>query len=262
MPPMATATSIEWTQATWNPVRGCSRISPGCQHCYAERMAHRFSGPGMPYEGLTRASSIGPQWTGRLRLVPEALDEPSRWRAPKLVFVNSMSDLFHDEVPEAFVRQVFDAMRRAPQHRFQILTKRADRLAALGPRLPWPENVWMGVSVESAQYTWRLDRLRSTPARVKFVSLEPLLSAIPNLDLTELDWAIVGGESGPDARPMQPAWVRDIRRRCRTHGVAFFFKQWGGVQKARAGRLLDGREYNEMPTGAMDGRRGEVSVRG
>jgi len=216
----------------------------------------------MPYEGLTRAASTGPQWTGKLRLVHEALGEPARWRTPRLVFVNSMSDLFHEAVPYEFVRQVFDAMCAAPQHRFQVLTKRADRLASLAARLPWPDNVWMGVSVESDRYVSRLDQLRSTPARVKFVSLEPLLSALPNLDLSGLDWAIVGGESGPNARPMRPEWVRDIRRRCRTHGVAFFFKQWGGVQKARAGRLLDGREYNEMPAGAVHERRGEVSVRG
>jgi protein gp37 len=244
---MATATSIEWTETTWNPVRGCSRLSAGCQHCYAERMAHRFSGPGMPYEGLTRRSSVGPQWTGRIRLVREALDEPLRWRSPRLVFVNSMSDLFHEDVPLEFIESVFATMRLASHHRFQVLTKRADRLADLAPRLDWPPNVWMGVSVESDKFTWRIDRLRSTDAAVKFLSLEPLLSALPGLNLDGIDWAIVGGESGPSARPMKAAWVRDLKRQCAKSKVPFFFKQWGGVVKSRAGRLLDGREYNEMP---------------
>lgn len=257
---MATATSIEWTETTWNPVRGCSRLSPGCQHCYAERMAHRFSGKGMPYEGLTRASSVGPQWTGKIKLVHEALDEPLRWRNSKLVFVNSMSDLFHEDVPDDFIQSVFATMRAASQHRFQVLTKRADRLAELAPTLPWPRNVWMGVSVESEKYTWRIDRLRTTRAQVKFVSLEPLLSALPGLNLDGIDWAIVGGESGPSARPMDAAWVRDIRRQCQSSGVAFFFKQWGGVIKSRAGRLLDGREYNGMPEAVRE--RGRVQVRG
>ncbi len=216
----------------------------------------------MPYEGLTRSSSVGPQWTGRVKLVHEALDEPLRWRSPQLVFVNSMSDLFHDEVPDTFIRSVFATMRAASHHRFQVLTKRADRLAALASSLPWTENIWMGVSVESEAYTGRLDLLRSTGAKVKFVSLEPLLSGLPSLNLSGIDWAIVGGESGPSARPMEASWVRDIRRRCRSSGVPFFFKQWGGVQKARTGRLLDGREYNEMPVGELHERRGAVSVRG
>lgn len=261
MRPVATATSIEWTETTWNPIRGCSRVSPGCQHCYAERMAHRFSGPGMPYEGLTRPAVSGPQWTGTVRLVPEALTEPLRWRTSRLVFVNSMSDLFHEKVPDTFIRAVFETMVSATQHRFQVLTKRAARLAALAPSLPWPNNVWMGVSVESDAYTARVDALRETPAKVKFVSLEPLLSGLPSLDLQGIDWAIVGGESGPAARPMHPAWVRAIRRTCRGAGVAFFFKQWGGVNKGRAGRLLDGREYNEFPGEVGDGRRG-VPLRG
>ncbi|PZR06652.1 MAG: hypothetical protein DI536_29485 [Archangium gephyra] len=244
---MATATSIEWTETTWNPVRGCSRLSAGCQHCYAERMAHRFSGPGMPYEGLTRPSSVGPQWTGKIKLVHEALDEPLRWRASRLVFVNSMSDLFHEDVPVEFIKSVFATMTAASQHRFQVLTKRADRLAELAPQLHWPRNVWMGVSVESDKFTWRIDRLRSTNAHVKFLSLEPLLSALPDMNLENIDWAIVGGESGPSARPMEAAWVRDIKRQCAVAKVPFFFKQWGGVVKSRAGRLLDGREYNGMP---------------
>ena len=223
-------------------------------------MAHRFSGPGLPYEGLTRPAVSGPQWTGEVRLVPEALGEPLRWRSPRLVFVNSMSDLFHEKVPETFIRAVFETMVEASQHRFQVLTKRSERLAALAPKLPWPENVWMGVSVEADRFTPRVDDLRATPAQVKFVSLEPLLSALPSLDLTGIDWAIVGGESGPSARPMKPEWVRAIRRACRSTGVAFFFKQWGGVLKGRAGRRLDGREYNEFPGEGRDERRRGVPV--
>ncbi len=178
-----------------------------------------------------------------------------------------MSDLFHDDVPDAFIKAIFWTMKEARQHRFQILTKRADRLAEIGPKLDWPENVWMGVSVESDQYTWRIDRLRGTPAAVKFLSLEPLLTALPSLSLHQIDWVIVGGESGPNARPMKAEWVRDIRRRCRTSGVPFFFKQWGGVRKSATGRLLDGREYNEMPRGRdersrrLQVRRGEEAER-
>ena len=244
---MATASSIEWTETTWNPVRGCTRLSPGCQACYAERMAHRFSGPGGPYEGLTRTSRTGPKWTGKLALVDEALTEPLRWRRPRLVFVNSMSDLFHDAVPLAFIEQVFATMQRASQHTFQILTKRADRLAEMAPRLSWPRNVWMGVSVESADYLWRIDRLREVPATVRFLSLEPLLGPLPSLSLDGIHWVIVGGESGPGARPMEASWVREIRRACRRDDVPFFFKQWGGVRKKAQGRSLDGRIYDEMP---------------
>lgn len=247
MPLVATATSIEWTETTWNPVRGCARISPGCEHCYAERMAHRFSGAGMPYEGLTRPSRRGPKWTGRVKLVHHAIREPLSWRQPRLVFVNSMSDLFHDDVPDEFIESVFDTMKRASKHTFQVLTKRADRLHAIAPRLPWPSNVWMGVSVESAAYTWRIDRLRATDAAIKFLSLEPLLGPLSDLEVGGIDWVIVGGESGPGARPMEKAWVRDIRCQCRGASVPFFFKQWGGVQKSKTGRLLDGRTYDEMP---------------
>lgn len=259
---MATVTSIEWTETTWNPVRGCARISPGCEHCYAERMAHRFSGPGMPYEGLTHASKVGPKWTGRVRLVHEALHEPLGWRQPRVVFVNSMSDLFHEDVPDEFIASVFDTMERASIHTFQVLTKRADRLLALAPRLTWSPNVWMGVSVESATHAWRIDRLRSTGALTKFLSLEPLLGPLPGLDLRGIDWAIVGGESGPGCRPMDAAWVHDIRRQCAAARVAFFFKQWGGIQKKRAGRSLDGRTYDEMPIRerASDERRRRVAL--
>jgi protein gp37 len=244
---VANASTIEWTETTWNPVRGCARISPGCEHCYAERMAHRFGGKGMPYEGLTRASRTGPRWTGRLRLVDDAIGEPLRWRKPQLVFVNSMSDLFHDAVPEPFIRDVFETMAAAERHTFQILTKRADRLAELGSRLPWPANVWMGVSVESRKYLGRIDHLRTVPAHVRFLSLEPLLGPLPSLELSGIHWVIVGGESGPGARPMRKAWVREIRQKCRQRHVPFFFKQWGGVQKKTAGRRLDGRTYDEMP---------------
>lgn len=244
---MATVTSIEWTETTWNPVRGCARISPGCERCYAERMAHRFSGEGLPYEGLTRASKRGPKWTGRVRLVHEALREPLGWRQPRVVFVNSMSDLFHEDVPDDFIAAVFETMARASHHTFQVLTKRADRLLATAPQLPWPANVWMGVSVESADYVWRIARLRETGAAVKFLSLEPLLGPLPDLELRGIDWAIVGGESGPGARPMEAAWVREIRQQCVASRVAFFFKQWGGTQKKLAGRSLDGRTYDEMP---------------
>jgi len=255
---VATQTSIEWTETTWNPVRGCTRISPGCEHCYAERMAHRFSGPGMPYEGLTRRSRQGPTWTGRVRLVYDALDEPLAWRQPRVVFVNSMSDLFHDDVPDMFISAVFDTMSRATAHTFQVLTKRADRLLRLAQHLPWPANVWMGVSVESASYAWRIDRLRATNAAVKFLSLEPLLGPLPDLDLSGIGWVIVGGESGPGCRPMESAWLRGIRQQCVDARVAFFFKQWGGIQKKRAGRLLDSRTYDEMPSrpgGMHEGRR-------
>jgi len=244
---MSTVSSIEWTESTWNPVRGCARVSPGCEHCYAERMAHRFSGEGRPYEGLTVLGKKGPRWTGRVRLVEKALDEPLRWRRPRLVFVNSMSDLFHERVPLDFIERVFATMRTAEQHTFQVLTKRADRLVELADQLLWPDNVWMGVSVESDEYAWRIDRLRQVPARVRFLSLEPLLGPLPQLALDGIHWVIVGGESGPGARPMEEAWVRSIRRQCVAAEVPFFFKQWGGVRKSAAGRELDGRSYDEMP---------------
>ena len=244
---MSRTTSIEWTQTTWNPVRGCTRVSPGCQHCYAERMAHRFSGAGMPYEGLTRSSSTGPRWTGKVKLVHDLLREPLRWKEPRLVFVNSMSDLFHESVPETFIQQVFAIMRAATRHTFQILTKRADRLRELAPRLPWPGHIWMGVSVESAAFTSRIARLRETHAAVKFLSIEPLLGPMGVLELSGIDWLIVGGESGPGARPMNANWVRAIRDQCLDGGVPFFFKQWGGIRKKDQGRLLDGRTHDEMP---------------
>ncbi len=231
------ASNIEWTEATWNPTRGCDKISPGCKHCYAATFAERFRGvSGHPYErGFD------------LRLVPEKLDEPLRWRKPRTIFVNSMSDLFHQGVPDDYIQKVFDVMRRASWHTFQVLTKRSDRLAELDPVLPWAPNIWMGVSVESDEYRGCVDDLRRTRAQVKFLSVEPLLGPLPALNLQGISWVIVGGESGPQARPMDPAWARDVRDQCVAAGVRFFFKQWGGVHKKAAGRELDGRTWDEMP---------------
>lgn len=234
---MAQGSGIEWTESTWNPVTGCNKISPGCKHCYAERMAERLQAMGQPNyrDGFA------------LTLQPQMLELPLRWSRPQTIFVNSMSDLFHEAVPQPYVQQVFDVMRRAHWHRFQVLTKRADRLAELSPELAWPTNVWMGVSVESADYVHRIDALRRTGAHVKFLSLEPLLGPLHGLELANIDWVIVGGESGPRARPVDPAWVTDLRDQCRRAGVAFFFKQWGGKNKKKAGRLLEGRTWDELP---------------
>lgn len=234
---MALKSSIEWTEATWNPTTGCTKISPGCKHCYAERMALRLQAMGQPN-----------YVTGfKLAVHEDVLELPLRWKKPQVIFVNSMSDLFHKDVPVAFIQRMFDVMRRAHWHRFQLLTKRSDRLASLSRRLDWPGNVWMGVSIESDDYTFRIDHLRSTGAKVKFLSLEPLLGPLPDLNLTGMDWVIVGGESGPRARAMNPEWVTDLRDQCQRAGVPFFFKQWGGVQKKKAGRILDGRTWDEMP---------------
>lgn len=276
---MSDRSSIEWTQATWNPVTGCDKVSPGCAHCYAETFAERFRGvPGHHYEqGFDLRL-----WPGRLKL-------PLTWRTPRLVFVNSMSDLFHHEVPDTFIWQVFEVMEEAHWHTFQVLTKRAERLAQLAPRLPWPPNVWMGVSIENRRFVGRADSLRRVPAGVRFISAEPLLGPLDSLCLTGIDWLIVGGESGPRARPMHPAWARRLRDQCRKASVAFFFKQWGAhvpedqmigtahgslaivdgqgrrrhaaasvpgsewarlrrVGKGAAGRLLDGREWSELPS--------------
>lgn len=234
---MAAGSSIEWTEATWNPVTGCTKISPGCKHCYAERMARRL-------EAMGQANYRN---GFRLTLQPQMLELPLHWRRSRLVFVNSMSDLFHEDVPLDYVRQVFDVMERASWHTFQVLTKRADRLRHLGGSLSWPRNVWMGVSVESDRYLGRIDGLRATGAQVKFLSLEPLLGPLPTLEFEGIDWVIVGGESGPRARPMDARWVMDIRDRCHEAQVPFFFKQWGGTRKNRTGRLLEGRLWNEMP---------------
>jgi len=237
---MAGRSGIEWTESTWNPVTGCSKVSPGCGRCYAERMARRLAGMGNPrYRNGFRVT-----------LHPDLLGVPARWRKPQMVFVNSMSDLFHPAVPLDFIGQVFEAMEEAHHHIFQVLTKRAERLAELAPLLPWPGNVWMGVTVESQAYVGRMDRLRATPAAVRFVSFEPLLGAVSQLHLRGIHWAIAGGESGPGARTVQPEWVRTIRDGCVRSGVPFFFKQWGGARKKAAGRLLDGRLWDEFPGAA------------
>ncbi len=238
---MAANSKIEWTEATWNPVTGCTKISPGCKHCYAERLAKRLQAMGVK----KYANGF------RVTLHPDVLDIPLHWRKPRMIFVNSMSDLFHDEVPLTFIQRVFGTMQRAHWHTFQVLTKRAERLAHLAPHLPWPRNVWMGVSVENERYKYRIDLLRQVPAAVRFLSLEPLLGPLPELDLRGIHWVIVGGESGPGARPMRPEWVTDIRDQCLAAGVPFFFKQWGGVHKARNGRILDGRLWNQLPVVAV-----------
>lgn len=234
---MSDGSSIEWTDATWNPVRGCTKVSPGCKHCYAETFAERFRGvPGHPFEhGFD------------LRLVEHAVELPLRWRAGRRIFVNSMSDLFHEEIPETYIRRIFDVMQRASQHQFQVLTKRAARMAQVAAGLVLPSNVWMGVSVENDDYLARIGDLQRVQARVRFLSVEPLLGPILGLPLAGIHWVIVGGESGPRARPMDPSWVRSIRDQCLLARVPFFFKQWGGVQKSRNGRLLDGRTWDEMP---------------
>jgi protein gp37 len=234
---MADHSKIEWTDATWNPVTGCNKVSPGCKHCYAQRFSERFRGvPGHPFEqGFD------------LRLWPERLGLPLGWRAPRRIFVNSMSDLFHERVPLDFIKRVFGTMRAASQHQFQVLTKRAERLVEVWDSLYWPENVWMGVSVENEKYAYRSELLRKVPAHVRFLSVEPLIGPIPRLPLRGIHWVIVGGESGPGARPMQPEWVRSIRAQCVRAKVRFFFKQWGGIRKHATGRTLDGRTFDEMP---------------
>jgi protein gp37 len=234
---MADGSAIEWTNATWNPVTGCDKVSPGCAHCYAETFAERFRGvPGHPYEqGFD------------LKLWPERLDLPLKWKRPRLIFTNSMSDLFHDEVPEDFIQAVFSTMRRADHHVFQVLTKRAERLAELSPRISWPSNVWMGVSIENRKFVSRADHLRGVPAAVRFISAEPLLGRLEGLDLAGITWLIAGGESGHRHRTVNPGWVRELRDRCETEGVAFFFKQWGGRTSKAGGRVLDGRTWSDMP---------------
>ena len=228
---------IEWTESTWNPVTGCTKISPGCENCYAERMAKRLQRMGQPnyVNGF------------EVTLHEHVINYPLRWKRPQMIFVNSMSDLFHKDVPLEFILKVFNVMTQASHHQFQILTKRSDRLVELNSKLPWPSNVWMGVSVENSDYLFRIDHLRQTDARIKFVSFEPLLGPIHDPALDDIDWVIVGGESGPKARPINPAWVREIRDRCLLVNVPFFFKQWGGVVKKRNGRILDGRTWDQMP---------------
>jgi protein gp37 len=234
---MPTRSNIEWTEMTWNPVTGCTKISQGCKRCYAERMAKR----------LTAMGSDRYRNGFEVTLHPDLLDVPRRWRQPRVVFVNSMSDLFHEDIPAQYVQRVFATMRDCPQHTFQVLTKRSERLAALAPRLPWPGNLWMGVSVEDARVISRIDDLRRVPAAVRFLSLEPLIGPLDALPLRDIHWVIVGGESGPRARPMRKEWVDSIYAQCRRAGVPFFFKQWGGVRKDLAGRELHGRTFDEMP---------------
>lgn len=234
---MSTKSKIEWTELTWNPVTGCTKISPGCKNCYAERMARRLKAMGQPnYKN-------GFQVT----MHEQSLELPLRWKKPKTIFVNSMSDLFHKDVKDEFIKKVFDVMQKADWHRFQVLTKRPVRVLELNDELPWMSNIWMGVSVENRDYTIRIDQLRKTGAKIKFLSLEPLLGSLHDLDLTGIDWVIVGGESGPGARPIDPSWVIDIRDQCKRAEVPFFFKQWGGTNKKKTGRLLEGRTWDEMP---------------
>ena len=234
---MSVRSGIEWTETTWNPVTGCSKIGPGCAHCYAERMALRLQAMGV--EKYRRGFDVA--------VHESALDEPLRWRQPRLVFVNSMSDLFHPSVPAPFIDSVFAVMNRANRHTFQILTKRPDRVRRLDSRWRWTPNIWLGVSIESERWLGRRALLAESGARTRFLSLEPLLGPLPGLDLSGIDWVIVGGESGPGARPMQAEWVRAIRDGCVQENVPFFFKQWGGVFKKRAGRTLDGRTWDQMP---------------
>lgn len=232
---------IEWTDTTWNPTTGCTKISPGCNFCYAERLSKRLRAMGV--QKYANAFEVTLHW--------DTLELPLHWKRPRFVFVDSMSDLFHPSIPEEFIQQVFSVMREAKQHRFQVLTKRSERLNELSPEIEWTPNIWMGVSVENAEYVHRIQHLRKTDAYMKFLSLEPLLGPIPDLDLNEIDWVIVGGESGPGARPMKEEWVLQIRNRCILAGVPFFFKQWGGTVKKRTGRVLDGKTWDEMPTGGQ-----------
>jgi protein gp37 len=228
---------IEWTEATWNPATGCSKVSAGCANCYAERMAKRLNAMGQP----NYAAGFN------VTCHEHTLNIPLKWQKGRMIFVNSMSDLFHEEIEEAFIIKVFEVMNRASQHTFQVLTKRADRLAAMAPKLHWTKNIWIGVSVENQKYTSRVDRLRETAAHTKFLSMEPLLGPTSNLDLTGINWVIVGGESGPGARPMKEEWVLEIKSKCEASNVPFFFKQWGGVNKKRAGRTLQGKTWDSLP---------------
>ena len=222
---------------TWNPVTGCTKISPGCKHCYAETMAKRL------------VAMKAPRYRNgfSVTLQPDLIDLPRRWKAPRTIFVNSMSDLFHTEIPDEYIARIFQTMAECPQHKFQVLTKRAERLLDLAPSLPWTPNIWMGVSVENQKYAFRAELLRQVPAAVRFLSVEPMIGPIPALPLAGIHWVIVGGESGGGARPLQRAWVVDVFRQCRRAGVPFFFKQWGGVQKHTTGRRIFGRTYDEMP---------------
>ena len=255
---MAQHSSIEWTDTTWNPVIGCRKVSAGCKNCYAERMARRLAAmatadharnrnPGRKASYLNVINKFG-RWNGSVFLDHGALEEPLRWRSPRVIFVNSMSDLFHSDVTNEFILSAFEVMRRCPQHTFQVLTKRPERVIKLNDQIDWPANVWMGTSVEDSLVTHRARALLQTKAKVKFLSIEPLIGPIAQLALRGMDWVIVGGESGPGARPMHIDWVRKIRDRCGQYGIKFFFKQWGGTNKALTGRILDGRTWDDMPT--------------
>ena len=238
---MANQSNIEWTEATWNPITGCSKISAGCKNCYAERLALRLRAMG----NVRYLNGF------RVTLHDDLVDLPMRWREPRIIFVNSMSDLFHEDVPLEFVQRLFATMQSCPQHTFQILTKRSGRLRKVASQLDWPSNIWMGVSVENARVLSRVDDLRGVPAAVRFLSCEPLLGSVAGIDLENIHWVIVGGESGWGARPMRIEWVREIFRACRRQKVPFFFKQWGGVRKDLTGRMLSGRTYDEMPAIAV-----------
>jgi protein gp37 len=242
-------TSIEWTDATWNPVAGCSVISPGCTNCYAMRMAARLEAMGLDkYKGLTRQSGRRSVWSGKIRLDEKSLETPRAWSKPRRIFVNSMSDLFHEGVPAEFVARVWQVMGETPRHTYQILTKRPDRMAEIVAGLPTLGNVWLGTSVENADYLHRIEDLRRVSAVVRFISFEPLLGPVAGADLRDIHWAIVGGESGPRARPMLEIWVDEIKATCRRNGTAFFFKQWGGKNKKATGRSYRGATYDELPS--------------
>ena len=234
---MAQKSSIEWTESTWNPVTGCTKISPGCKNCYAERMTKRLTAMGQPNyrNGFN------------LTTHDHVVNLPKTWKKSQTIFVNSMSDLFHNNVPYDFILKVFNSMQEADWHVFQVLTKRSERLAELALDLPWPKNIWMGVSVENEDYKFRIDHLRGIPAYIKFLSCEPLIGSIPNIRLDGLDWVIVGGESGPKSRPMREEWVTEIRDQCQESDTPFFFKQWGGINKKKNGRILENRTWDESP---------------
>ncbi len=234
---MAQQSPIEWTESTWNPVTGCTKISDGCKNCYAERLAKRLKAMGQ--KNYRNGFKLTTQ--------PQALELPLSWKKPKTIFVNSMSDLFHKDVPLEYIQKVFKTMAKADWHQFQVLTKRSERLREISKELDWKPHIWMGVSVENEKVIHRIDDLRETDAHIKFLSVEPLLSSLPNLNLRGMDWVIVGGESGPKARPMKEEWVLDIKDQCEAFGVPFFFKQWGGVWKKKTGRTLQGKTWDEMP---------------
>lgn len=234
---MANKSHIEWTESTWNPVTGCNKISQGCKNCYADRLAKRLKAMGNPRY----------KFGFKVKEHPDVLKQPDHWRKPRKVFVNSMSDLFHKDVSDDFIIRVFEVMNRNLRHQFQVLTKRSDRLVRLAPRLTWSDNIWMGVSVEDENNVYRIDDLRKVPARIRFISYEPLIGEIKTLDLSDIHWAIVGGESGPGARPMEIKWVRNIRDACVAAKVPFFFKQWGGSRKWETGSTLDRRKWKQFP---------------